>query len=622
MTQVVTIRSRQAPPHSPAAKAKAKTNGHASTETHKRMLEHLKASGLTERDGYFHASDSGPNKFVKSPGYYIYYPSLEDGKQTDFWRFRYFDPSGKAKYLQPDGTAPRAYFSQNVNWTDYLGDSRKSLVVVEGEKKCLAACKRGIVCIGIGGVDAFKRKGSKDLLPEMAGFVWAGRRLYAVYDSDAATNQEVKNAIDRLARKFTQCGADVFPVILPEIKGKKTGLDDYLLHHSNDDLLGLFAKAVKWEVASLLTQEDKDVGNGDRLLEYGEANFLYVAAFKRWAVYDGRRWPVNDREQEHIRTQAHACIREFGVQAAKQGHKEKIRFAAESLNSSRITNMMREAQPNATIKIEQLDANPWLINFRNGTLTPAPWSYARMTVKTLLRPRSRTTMTPTLSGEMDKLIGPKLAQLRTSYGGLADKRGEVREALSILRTIQDIEARRTKLDANPDGQPGSAVADGDLSTMVAEEFAVQVETVLKAWNFPGAERVHFDAKSRDLIIAGKARGARGKGLRAITHAGFTIGLLDYCKVKDTPHPGFVILDSPLLAYRAPEGKEDDLRGTDLDERFYDYLAGLPEDRQVIIVENVDPPAAIKARPQVIMFSGNPHTGRYGFFPLISNEKAT
>lgn len=224
-----------------------------------------------------------------------------------------------------------------------------------------------------------------------------------------------------------------------------------------------------------------------------------------------------------------------------------------------------------------------------------------------------------VSGEMDKLIGPKLAQLRTSYAGLADKRGEVREALAILRTIHDIEDRRAKLDGSPDGQQGSAVSDGDLSTMVAEEFAVHVESVLKAWNFPGAERVYFDAKSRDLIIAGKARGARGKGLRAITHAGFTIGLLDYCKVKHMPHPGFVILDSPLLAYRAPEGKEDDLRGMDLDERFYDYLAELPDDRQVIIVENIDPPAAIKARPQVVMFSKNPHTGRYGFFPLIITE---
>jgi hypothetical protein len=55
-------------------------------------------------------------------------------------------------------------------------------------------------------------------------------------------------------------------------------------------------------------------------------------------------------------------------------------------------------------------------------------------------------------------------------------------------------------------------------------------------------------------------------------------------------------------------------------RFYDYLAGLPEDRQVIIVENTDPPPAIVARPQVTMFSKNPHSGRYGFFPVMISEK--
>jgi hypothetical protein len=226
-----------------------------------------------------------------------------------------------------------------------------------------------------------------------------------------------------------------------------------------------------------------------------------------------------------------------------------------------------------------------------------------------------------VSGNLDRLVSPKLAQLRTTYAGLADKRGEVREALSVFRTIQDIETRRAKIGNNSDDQQASAVSDGDLSTMVAEEFAQKVESVLKAWSFPDAERVHFDAKSRDVIIAGKARGARGKGLRAITHAAFTIGLLDYCKAKDTPHPGFVILDSPLLAYRAPEGSEDDLRGTDLDARFYDYLAALPDDRQVIIVENVDPPSHIRTRPQIEMFSGNPHTGRYGFFPLVSQKDA-
>ena len=153
-------------------------------------------------------------------------------------------------------------------------------------------------------------------------------------------------------------------------------------------------------------------------------------------------------------------------------------------------------------------------------------------------------------------------------------------------------------------------------------FAIQVEAVLKDWHFPEAERVFFDPKNRDLVIAGKPRTARGKGMRAITHAAFTVGLLQYCKTNDTPHPSFIILDTPLRAYREPEGVEDDLRGTDLNLSFYSYLAALDPDRQVIVVENTDPPAFIIIKPQVTMFSKNPHSGRYGFFPGSPEKNGT
>src|SRR5262249_28110729 len=143
---------------------------------------------------------------------------------------------------------------------------------------------------------------------------------------------------------------------------------------------------------------------------------------------------------------------------------------------------------------------------------------------------------------------------------------------AIYKTLQDMQARREALDKDAAGLKATAISDGDLPTTVAHSFALKVEEILKAWHFPEADRVHFDAKARDLIIAGKLRTARGKGLRAITHAAFTIGLLDYCREQGTSHPGFAVLDSPLLAYRAPEGSEDDLTGTDLNEQFYQYLA--------------------------------------------------
>jgi len=158
-----------------------------------------------------------------------------------------------------------------------------------------------------------------------------------------------------------------------------------------------------------------------------------------------------------------------------------------------------------------------------------------------------------------------------------------------------------------------------LPTSVAESFAMHIERILKAWHFPDADRVFFDPKSRDLVIAGKARGARGKGLRAITHAAFTIGLLDFCRSNNTPHPGFVVLDSPLLAYRKPEGSDDDLTGKDLEDKFYEYLLALPRNRQVIVIENRDPVESVLSQAQMIMFSKNPHSGRYGLFPFTNNE---
>jgi hypothetical protein len=74
----------------------------------------------------------------------------------------------------------------------------------------------------------------------------------------------------------------------------------------------------------------------------------------------------------------------------------------------------------------------------------------------------------------------------------------------------------------------------------------------------------------------------------------------------------------LLSYREPDGTEDDLTGTDLQEKFYAYLEALPNDMQVIVIENTDPPEAIRKRDQSLMFGKNPHHGRYGLFPYTGS----
>lgn len=226
-----------------------------------------------------------------------------------------------------------------------------------------------------------------------------------------------------------------------------------------------------------------------------------------------------------------------------------------------------------------------------------------------------------ISDSVDRLIAPRLSTLRKSYSDLADRRGEVREALGLYVTVQDMERRRADLERGAEADKAGALASADLSTTVTHSFAKTVEGILSGWHFPQAGDVYFDAKARDLVIGGKSRIAFGKGLRAITHAAFTLGLLSFCRSRETPHTGFVVLDSPLLAYRKPDGKEDDLRGTDLQEQFYTYIQQLPAETQVIIVENTDPPEAIQELTQVQLFTKSPHQGRYGLFPHIPDPAA-
>lgn len=221
-----------------------------------------------------------------------------------------------------------------------------------------------------------------------------------------------------------------------------------------------------------------------------------------------------------------------------------------------------------------------------------------------------------VSSEIDRVVSPNLRQLRTAYRQLADKDGEVREALAIHRGLSDLEQRKAALEreTDPSGDGGNSLSEVDLPSTTADKFAGIVLSILKAWHFPDIDRVHFEAKTRDLVINGKNRTSFGKGLRAITQAAFTLSLLQYCKQFETPHPSFVVLDSPLLSYREPEGDGDDLSGTDLNTHFYGFLAALPDDRQVLVIENTDPPSDIQASTQAVKFTKIAGVGRYGFFP--------
>lgn len=230
------------------------------------------------------------------------------------------------------------------------------------------------------------------------------------------------------------------------------------------------------------------------------------------------------------------------------------------------------------------------------------------------------SLMPTITKELEavepslKEMTPGLNEKRVSYSELIEKKATVQNALSILASITDLQERRIRVEATTATEGDADKSVTDLSSSTLNKFSAFLEGMFKSWNFPDAERVYFERADRDFVISGKPRGSRGKGMRAITHAAFTVSLLEYTYENSLPHPGFIALDTPLLAYREPEGEEDDLTGTDVQERFYEYLANHSQ-RQTIILENADPPDALKDKTQTIFFSKNPHQSRYGFFPI-------
>jgi hypothetical protein len=166
-------------------------------------------------------------------------------------------------------------------------------------------------------------------------------------------------ALLRYAGSLIRSGADMGIVECAMREYNVTKFDPPL---EEKEMLRMVRSASRFKTcAPLLSQETKDIGNADRLLLFGQGDLRYVPAYKRWVVWDGQRWPVEDHEQEEVRLTAHAMIRAYGLQAAEAPESQRerhLKFAAESGNSARIANLLREAQPHATLTHRRFGPEP------------------------------------------------------------------------------------------------------------------------------------------------------------------------------------------------------------------------------------------------------------------------
>lgn len=230
------------------------------------VSDYLAARGITPElataAGLFDVVDAALiyGDFRKAPAIVLPYLDImggpvcfnRDGEIVPFCRVRYMGElppqRGRKKpmrYTQPADSGSRAYFPPitDIPWAVLAQDPNEPLIITEGEIKALACCAYVGPCIGLGGVNSTVREGL--FLPELLEFVWEGRLVYIVFDSDAAENPKVTCAEARLVQELmTKRGAHCRIVRLPPGEnGAKLGIDDFMVAYGSDAVYSLLDEA-------------------------------------------------------------------------------------------------------------------------------------------------------------------------------------------------------------------------------------------------------------------------------------------------------------------------------------------------------------------------------------------
>src|SRR5215210_2650093 len=167
--------------------------------------------------------------------------------------------------------------------------------------------------------------------------------------------RNVADTVDKLSRNDPATGGRTLEELVP-------------------GLVGRFAKFMGWERTDRRELRQhytrSDLGNAERFVDMFGNRVRWCPARKSWLVYDRTRWCWD--ECGHVVKMAHHAARAIHAEAAAERDPAKQReiskFAVSAQNEGRISGMLSQAKPHVAVGLEDLDADPWVLNCQNGTL--------------------------------------------------------------------------------------------------------------------------------------------------------------------------------------------------------------------------------------------------------------
>lgn len=216
------------------------------------------------------------------------------------------------------------------------------------------------------------------------------------------------------------------------------------------------------------------------------------------------------------------------------------------------------------------------------------------------------------SEEIEAGLLPKVRATANELRAIQGSYGAFVRVEQLRAQIDSLQKQLHESGSTPDKTEKREFIKLTANTMF--DVCSRIKGLFIAWRVADDITVAFDEKSADLVVNGRKRTSHGKGVRAVMCAGYVIGLMQEALGANTGHPGFVVLDTPLNPYKEADADDDGEVATSVKDAFYRNLCSSIALGQVVVFENVAPPADVQASCNHVHFSRS-YAGRYGFLPV-------
>lgn len=206
----------------------------------------------------------------------------------------------------------------------------------------------------------------------------------------------------------------------------------------------------------------------------------------------------------------------------------------------------------------------------------------------------------------------ELENLYNALENLNEKKAVLTALNEKKELIKELDSKMLEITQKKNNTTPKCTYNKTIDEKEINKYLSFVKKNLNEWKYSEFTSIAFDLDKLDISIDSKPRTSNGKGHRAIQAASMTVSLLEYAISKEVIHPGFVIIDSPLLSLRERKTIKngDEIISKNITKNFYEKLAN-KQNMQIIILENEEPPKNLEEIAKLTEFTKDLKIGRYG-----------